>query len=601
MQTYQKYMIAGGLMAIIGSPALSAQENRWKLSGSVQTEWLAAENDEAIGANKADYRGDILGNTYIQLNLDTKYLTAGLRFETMEKPLPGFELAADTKPFHGTGLPYFQVTASNHKWIEATAGTFYEQFGSGFILRAYEERSLGIDNSILGGRLVLTPFKGMRLKMLGGVQRYHFGWNTDNPLFGADMEMNIDQWLPKLQDNNHYLTFGIGAVTRHSKENEREYPNLDVRRDSIYNEYGQLTSIMQTVQPLSLRMPENVTAMDMRLQWQHNGFNVLTEYAVKSQDPSNNSSRFGDGTQAKYIYRHGNAFMLATSYSQKGFSAQFMAKRSEDMGFRSDRNLSPLVSSLYINHQPAFAYSHTYSLCTLYPYGTQMDGEWAFQADLSYRFKKGTPLGGKYGTLLRFNMSHIRGLDKQPVPMSNASMEYAGTEGYTASFFGMTDDVYYQDINLTMEKKLNKKWKLTAMYMYQLYNQEIIEGHANNGAIVKSHILVGDASVTVNKNFNLRLEAQYLTTQQDQGDWAYLGLEASLYKHWMLSLSDQYNTGLNGGTDTHYFNSALVWTLGSSRLQLGYGRTREGLNCTGGVCRKVPAQRGATLSWNYNF
>ena len=39
-----------------------------KLSGSVQSDWLVAENDEAIGANKDDYRGTLLGNTYINLN-----------------------------------------------------------------------------------------------------------------------------------------------------------------------------------------------------------------------------------------------------------------------------------------------------------------------------------------------------------------------------------------------------------------------------------------------------------------------------------------------------------------------------------------------------
>lgn len=597
--SYTNLLIAGVLMATIGTPVSSAQEKKWKLSGQVQTDWLAAENDAAIGANKKDYRGDILGNTYINLNLDSKYLNAGIRFETMEWPLPGYEILQDTKPFHGTGLPYFQITASNHKWIEGTVGTFYEQFGSGFVLRSYEERSLGIDNSLLGARLVLTPYKGIRLKMLGGVQRYHFSWNTDNPIYGADLELNIDQWSQKMQDAGHYLTFGVSGVTRYDNNTELYYSTSDSWVDVSS---GTPIKYLQTTN-YQLNLPKYVSAIDMRMQWQHNGFNILAEYAMKSQDPSNNSVRFDDGSQANYIFRRGNVLMLSGSYSQKGFSAQIMAKRSEDMGFRSDRTTSPIVSSLYVNHQPAFAYSHTYSLCTLYPYGTQMDGEWAFQGDVSYRFKRGTAMGGKYGTLLRLNVSHIRGLDIKPVGIQNTPLLYSGTKGYTRSYFGMSDDVYYQDINLTMEKKLNKSWKLTAMYMYQIYNQDIIEGHHEEGkdGIVKSHIVVGDASWTVNKNFNLRIEAQYLTTRQDKGDWAYLGLEASLYKHWMVALSDQYNTGLNGGTDTHYYQGAVVWTLGASRLQLGYGRTREGLNCTGGVCRKVPAQKGATLSWNYLF
>ena len=567
------------------TPSLFAQDGKMKLSGSVQSDWLVAENDEAIGANKDDYRGTLLGNTYINLNFDSKYVTAGVRFETMEKPLPGYENLADTKPFYGTGVPYFQVTASNHKWIEATAGTFYEQFGSGFVFRAYEERTIGIDNSILGGRLVLTPYKGIRLKMLGGVQRYHFSWNKDNPVFGADLELELSQWSKALTEKGHVLTFGVSGVTRFDDETKRIFR-------TFYFNPNESQPVLNS-QPITLNLPKQVSAMDFRLQWQHSGYNILAEYAVKSHDPSADNS---------FIYRHGSALMLSASYSKRGFSTILQAKRSEDMGFRSDRNASPSVTSLYLNHQPAFAYQHTYTLATQYPYATQMDGEWAFQGEVSYRFKRNTPLGGKYGTLLRLNASHIRGLDKKPV--DNSILGTAGTNGYDASFFGMSDQVYYQDINLTMEKKLNKKWKLTAMYINQQYNMSVIEEGAkadDTNEIVKTNIFVGDASYIRNPNFAIRMEGQYMITKQDEGDWAYALAEISFLKDFMISISDEYNTGIHGGKDTHYFNFLGVWNYKSSRLQLGYGRTSEGLNCTGGVCRKVPAQRGFTASWYYVF
>lgn len=580
------------LSALLGfTSSLSAQDGKMKLSGSVQSDWLVAENDEAIGANKDDYRGTLLGNTYINLNFDSKYVTAGVRFETMEKPLPGYENLADTKPFYGTGLPYFQVTASNHKWIEATAGTFYEQFGSGFVLRAYEERSIGIDNSILGGRIVLNPYKGIRLKMLGGVQRYHFSWNDDNPVFGADLELNLDQWSKALSERGHIITLGVSGVTRRDSDTRRDFTNAttEVEIDPITG----VPSVYMKTQTNTLLMPEWTSAMDVRLQWQHAGYNILAEYAVKSHDPSADNS---------YAYRHGSALMLSASYSKRGFSAIVQAKRSEDMGFRSDRTASPTVTSLYLNHHPAFAYQHTYDLATIYPYATQMDGEWAFQGEVSYRFKRNTPLGGKYGTLFRLNASHIRGLDKKP--LAGSILGTAGTKGYDATFFGMTDQVYYQDINLTMEKKLNKQWKLTAMYINQQYNMSVIEEGAkadDTNEIVKANIFVADASYVRNPNFAVRFEGQYMITKQDEGDWAYLMAEFSFLKDYMITLADEYNTGLHGGLDTHYYSFAGVWTYKSSRLQLGYGRISEGLNCTGGVCRKVPAQRGFTASWYYVF
>ena len=74
--------------------------------------------------------------------------------------------------------------------------------------------------------------------------------------------------------------------------------------------------------------------------------------------------------------------------------------------------------------------------------------------------------------------------------------------------------------------------------------------------------------------------------------------ELSLAPHWMITASDLWN---HGDTKTHYYQGQLTYSLDSHRIQLGYGRTRAGYNCSGGVCRFVPATRGFTLSYNYNF
>ena len=66
----------------------------------------------------------------------------------------------------------------------------------------------------------------------------------------------------------------------------------------------------------------------------------------------------------------------------------------------------------------------------------------------------------------------------------------------------------------------------------------------------------------------------------------------------MFTISDMYNSGV---TNQHYYQGLVTFSHGSHRLQLGYGRTREGWNCAGGVCRRVPSSKGVTLSYNYNF
>ena len=132
---------------------ITAQEQKKvTLSGSIQSDMLVPEEDKETGAEKTE---DFLTNTYADLQLQSEYVDAGARLEYMEHPMPGFE-----KDFKGWGVPNFWVKGKLGN-NELTLGTFYEQFGSGFILRTYEERTLGIDNSLLGGRLLLKPTDGV--------------------------------------------------------------------------------------------------------------------------------------------------------------------------------------------------------------------------------------------------------------------------------------------------------------------------------------------------------------------------------------------------------------------------------------------------------
>jgi hypothetical protein len=332
-----------------------------------------------------------------------------------------------------------------------------------------------------------------------------------------------------------------------------------------------------------------VTAVDVRTRYQQGDYSLMAEYAMKSQDPS-----FDNG----YIYRKGNALMLSASYSKRGMSALVQAKRSEDMSFRSRRSVNG--TSAFLNHMPAFAYQHTYALAALYPYATQMaNGEWAMQGEFGYTFKRKTLLGGKYGTSLKLNMSYIRAIDKQPV----VADKLMGTDGYTSSFFKFGDETYYQDINLQLEKKISSAFKLNLMYMNQRYNQGVIEGH---GGMINSDIFVGEGKYQFNKKLTLRGELQYLTTSHESGDWMYGLLELSVLPYLMFTVSDMYgkpavNGGLAYGDKVHYYMGSVTFNYNAHRIMAGYGRTRAGYNCSGGVCRYVPASKGVNISYNYSF
>ncbi len=511
------------------------------VSGSIQSDMLVPKKDDKIGAVK---NGDFNTNTYVDVLLKSRYVDGGVRFEYMDQPLPGFE-----RDFEGLGMPNFWLKFKAGK-NDVTVGTFYEQFGSGFILRSYEERSLGIDNSLMGARVVLRPYKGVTVKMLGGKQRHYWSWDTGF-VSGADGELNIDEWIPSWQEKDLHLMVGGSWVNKYEEDE-------DIFHDPTHR----------------YNLPKYVNAWDARISLNKGSLSLVAEYAQKSQDPS-----FDNG----FSYRKGHVAMLSGSYSKKGLSILLQAKRSDNMSFRSKRNISG--TSCFINHLPAFTLDHTYALAALYPYATQLaDGEWAYQAEVGYLFKRRTALGGKYGMNLKVNFSYVRAIQ-------DAWMKWG-------------DATYYQDLDIQLSRRLSRNFKLNLMYMNQRYNKRVIEGE---GGMIHANVFVADGLFQLAPKSRLRCELQYLQTHQDQGDWVYGLLEWSLAPHWMFTLSDMWNCGDSDktyyaeNTHYHYYQGLVTYNVKSHRFQLGYGRTRAGYNCSGGVCRYIPATKGVTLSYNYNF
>ena len=408
------------------------------------------------------------------------------------------------------------------------------------------------------------PLKGVTVKALSGYQRRYWSYN-DALVSGGDVELNIDQWSQAMQDKGTYLSLGASFVNKHEREE-------DVFVDATHK----------------YNMPENVNAYDVRARLQKGNVSVLAEYAEKTQDPS-----FDNG----YIYRKGNVAMLSASYSKRGMSALLQAKRSDNMSFRSRRSMNG--TSSFINHLPAFTLDHTYTLAALYPYATRPGGEWAYQAEFGYTFKKKTFLGGKYGTNMRLNFSHVHAIDvndyNSGIGPHDKIVEPKITDGYGSSFWKWGDEMYYQDLNIQIEKKLSSALKVNLMYMNQFYNKTVVEGE---GGLIHSNIFVADAKYRINNKLTLRGEAQYLTTGEDEGDWAFALLELLVLPRFMFTISDTYNCGETG---IHYYQGLVTFNAGAHRLQVGYGRTRAGYNCSGGVCRYVPASKGFTMSYNYNF
>ena len=509
--------------------------------------------------------GYYLSNSYLDLGIRWDHsqenqagfqgLEVMTRAELTQWPLPGYD--ADPT-FKGYGVSHLHVAAT-FDWGKVTVGDVYGQFGSGMVLRLYEDRALGVDNALRGGKIEVTPYKGIYLTALGGKQRRNWncyddkawGWNyKQDAVLGANVELGLHEWIPQLQEAGANLTVGGSYVSKYQKADTILFIDPAAMQAYMYN------------------LPEWVGAGSVRAQLQMKGWNALVEYAYKANDPS---------ILNEYSYKPGEALLMSLSYSQKGLAVLAQVKRSENMSFRSDRQSNLIAGT--INHMPPFAMQHTYMLTSLYPYSTdQIANEWAFQGEVRYTWKRGTAMGGKYGTTLKLNASHIRGTSD--------------------TWFGMSEEPYYTDVNIELNKKINKEWYIGAMAMYQTYNKRII---GKNG-IARSGIGVVEAKYAMNKKVQMRAELQYLYSKQYEGQWVAALYELSLWRQLVLSGQWMYNIGhAPDATNGHYYTVAATYTHGAHRVMAGYTKTRAGFNCSGGVCRYVPEQQGVTLTYNFTW
>lgn len=539
-----------------------------RISGDFGFDGMYYIPDSVMGARSVEEK--VRANTWMNIKYTNGGFSAGARYEFYNFPLIDFE---DIQ-YQGQGFTNYFMEYQND-FILVTAGTFYEQFGSGFALRAYEDRRLGIDNSLLGARVKVNPYKGITLKGVWGVQRKNFEFNyaeRKDQVRGLDAELSFNDWIPAMSEKGFTASLGGSFVSKYEKsENE-----IFVTTDSVL--------------PAN-KIPQNIAIWAMRMNFGYKGFRLESEFAQKNNDPN---------TTNNYIYKNGNAFLLTASYSMKGFGAEASFIRSDNMDYRSQRNTSSTTPLLSINYIPSINRQYTYILLGNYAYASQANGQIGVQGQINYKIPKGTKLGGKYGIDLTFNYARMHTIEQVLTDQAVALGTTKGTEGYTSSFFKFGDQLLYQDIGLEIGHRFNnKKWKLDLAYNFITYNLEVLQGH---GELFKGHNVMAKVHYKITNKHALKCELQHLYAKEDKGSWVYGLLEYSFAPHWFVSISDQWNYG-NSIEDQriHYFNIAAAYVIKTTRIALNFGKTAEGILCVGGVCRSVPASYGVGLSIATSF
>lgn len=558
------------LLIVISSSSFAQGILGGKVTGNFQMDLQISKEDTVIGAEKVNEKA--LMNAFTNILYTNGDFSAGMRFEAYLNPILGFD-----KEYKGAGFAY-RFASYKKDYLEITAGNYYEQFGSGLVFRSYEERNLGLDNAMDGLKVVARPIEGLTVKGIIGKQRYYWEdvWASDDfgLIRGMDAEFSLNSLIKSIENSPFRVNFGGSFVSIYEKAEDRFI--IDPISGDSYK----------------VNTPENIGSGAARVQMSYKAFNLNAEYAKKGQDPNAVNG---------YIFREGQAALVSAGYAAKGLGINVSAKRIDNMSSKSRRN--QVGNMLNVNYLPALTRQHAYSLFAMYPYATQVNGEVGIQADIIYKIKKSTMLGGKYGTDVKLNYSRTMSIDKEAVGF-NVAGNSEGTDGYNSSFFKVGDELYFEELNLEVSKKLSSDYKLSMMYSYQTFNPIAI-GHPGEDFIY-ANIFAADLTQKLSKRNSLRYELQLLLTEQDYGEWAAGDwiqgtVEFNLGGKFFAAASDQWNYGNVHGEKVHYYNFSLGYTHGTSRVQVSYGKQREGIMCIGGVCRKVPASNGLFATITSSF
>lgn len=542
-----------------------------EIKGNVSASFQQYQEDSAINALVPDEKSTLTAFTNLLYTRGS--FSAGGRFESYLPAQLGYP-----DRFEGTGIGYRYASYSTDE-VSVTVGNYYEQFGSGLVFRAYEERLLGIDNAMDGMRIKTHLLPGVYLKGVYGKQRFQFAdglVNGPGLVRGFDGELVVNELLDSLS--------GLSP------------DSLPYRKANLILG-GSFVSKYQPDDNPSLILPENVGTYAGRASLIYGKFSFNGEYAYKINDPS------GDNN---FVYKDGRAALINLTFATKGFSVTLDAKTTDNFNFRSDRTAD--LTDLLINYSPALTKQHSYNLAaTLYPYGSRPWGEVAYQGEITYKVPKKSKIGGKYGILITANFSTVFSLDSTNIAEDIDDVT-STRQGYVNNnFFMPGKEKYFQDFNFEIKKKFSKTFRVVYTYFNFFYNNDINQGAFDNtNKAVQGNILaqihVLDLSKRFKKKHNIRLELQHLSTEQHLGNWATAVLEYTYSPHWSIGLVNQYNYG--NPDDAYKINYPYInigYVRDAHRLSVGYGKQRAGLFCVGGVCRQVPASNGLTLTFTTSF
>jgi hypothetical protein len=514
--------------------------------------------DSLIGAaDIPQYDNELFGSEiWFNLNYRRSGYDLRIRFDAFNNS----NLFNPNGTYTDEGIGYWYIGKQMDK-LGIAVGHIYDQIGSGIIYRAYEQRPQLIDNALVGAQISYDFNDNWTARAFTGRQRFLFGRNPGE-IKGVAIE-GFKNMMDSTSTKTFTLAPGFGFVNRSHDDS-----TID-----------KLVDIVKSYIPAEQVSPQfNTYAGSVYNTLTYNKISLYTEIAVKSSevfsDPTAIRTSVTGGTSfGRVIKEMGSVLYGSLSYADKGLGITLEAKHTEFFDFRTDPTLAQNFG--LINFIPPMNRFNTYRLTSRYSPATQLLSEQAYQLDI--RYSPNRKLG------FNVNGSYIDDL--------------AG-------------NLLYREIFTEISYKKKRLWQIIAGVQLQQYNQEIYEVKPE-APIVETLTPYVDFLYRFTRKKSIRVEAQYMSTEQDFGSWVFGLAEVGLAPHWIFEVSGMYNIspGKSSPIDVETGDSLklLYPTLGvtfiqkSNRFSARYVKQVEGVVCSGGVCRLEPAFSGVRMSMSSTF
>jgi hypothetical protein len=556
----KRLIFIGYILFTANGFAQTGKEDKGQLSGNLLLNTQKYVRDDRIGATTKVYKEN---STSVDAWLFLNYRIKGYSFTLRYDQFNSSPLLNPQGAYTNHGIGFWQINKLIDK-LDITVGSFYDQFGSGILFRAYEQRQLGIDYAIQGARLQYDLNEKWRIKGFGGNQK----GNIDNR-FGFSHQVISGLNMEGMMDLGTDAKFGNLSVGASALNRTLDRPTMDGLVAEI-NSYDVVK-----------RFIPKYNTFGFNGYFTYNLGNLVwnVEYTYKTKEAIRNFSNQLNLKDGKVLYTSLSWGKTGMKWGRQKASIgiNLQARHIEHFSLRTTPN--EILLNGAVSYMPSLTRQNTYRLMARYNAPAQELGEDGIQGEIDFKPRKGTQI--------TLNGSYVQSLPANGV--NNKSI------------------LLFREVYGEVVQALTKHLKLKLGLQSIEYNQARYEQEPEYENV---HTLTPFTELLwkLPKSRSLRIEAQYLSTKQDQGSFANGMVEFYLKPNLSFAVGDmvnikphRYSNMVIANQILHYPTFFTSYTEKNTVFTLAYLKQQAGVNCSGGICRVEPAFSGVRFTVSSNF